>query len=300
MLDPGRYRPSITVFGTLFLLIFALERASGLLLALPVSRWSPDREALKLTQQLSLAAKQSGEQFGLIVGNSSALEGYSVDQLEDLTGLKWLNLSIKGRSLDRLVLALDPYFHAELKPEIIVLGLHPLVVQEQRGDSVVKDMREFYSTFLEKAALAIQGPAWPKGSHSSPFIDQPQLSGPPQRHAMTVQLNGMTELGTFDPNSYEPNTREARVLKSFLQRLSTDQAKLVLVKMPERPELHNSVPEAADQVFSSLITEFPVLDLGDFLKDEEFVDVVHANELGRQRITAEVAHFLISKGLLTP
>jgi hypothetical protein len=273
----------------------------------PQPRWNPDRTILRQIAVKCAAAEQAQGPFGLIVGQSSAADAVWLENLQSTTGIKWLYLTVAGGTLERLLLALEPYFSSTLQPKIVVVALHPFSLRRRPVDPV-EDLRALWLTQIEKLAFKVQRDCWsrarlpnpPKAEGaaagpdgSDPFADTPQKTGPFDRHSANVQLKEWEADGVFQSDSYSGNSQQAWALTRLLEQLSQKSSRLVVVKVPEHSELRSKLPPQADQSMESAVGKrFPIVDLRKALSDECFVDLVHKNDLGRELLTPELARIL--------
>jgi hypothetical protein len=291
MLQPRRYLAGALLVIPLFLAVRGFWWLVELALPQLGAIWEPDREALAYVSGKCAAARQANVPFGLIVGSSSAADSFWVSDLERESGLKWMCLAAAGGSLDRVLLSLDPYFASGLRPRVIILGLHPMLLKSPKrkpGSAV----RLLLLTALEKVALKVRKGDIPSQTSPDPFADLAQSDRPFDQHYADVALEVWRSEGAFEPSTYRTDSREARVLQELLSKLQETTSSLIVLKAPEHPQLRTLVPPQADDVVNTLARGLPIHDLRDALPPEAFVDPVHKNDLGRRYLGPKIPEVL--------
>ncbi len=110
------------------------------------------------------------------------------------------------------------------------------------------------------------------------------------------QVREYTRKGWFSADAYGPGGPSVRALTGLIGRLRRQDARVVLVLLPEAAGLRARMPAEAGRRLSALIAGLPdapeVLDLREALGDGELMDLVHPGPLGREAVTRRVARRL--------
>lgn len=266
--------------------------------------------------------------LGVVLGQSTAMRGIDPDALESAGGLpgRWLLINGFGSSFVKLHYYAQTFLASELRPGVVVLGLHETMLagQDSETDESLdndkgllrrakqlgtlhwvrkqrKNVSHFAGMELFEFRLALHGAIGSGAVGLFEPADEPwRMSEREQAVAdKAAQLAHWQRFGWFDPATYQGDNAQTdafRSLMSGLEAMGTPE--VVIVLMPMSSELRDVLPGEADQRMRSLIDEVGagrsvrVVDMRDAMPDDAFFDYVHLTPAGREAFTQKLAEAL--------
>lgn len=123
--------------------------------------------------------------------------------------------------------------------------------------------------------------------------DWPERATAATREGM---LNGYEARGCFDAAKYgeDPAMRQIASLRGLIERLAARNTRVLVYFVPESSELRARIPSEGLAALRSAIPEHAsdrveVIDFRSALDDEQFIEVSHANRLGKRRFSEIIA-----------
>lgn len=337
-MEPSRYRPLLGVLLAVGLALAALNTL--LLLATGPAPALLARTAVLSPEELGYVAARVAEtereregtalpgpsgiprtRLVVIGGFSTALLGIDPEGLESASpGWRVVSLAGTGASFRELRYYLRPLARSTLRPDLVILGVHPswLVVRAGQGPGPSRPgLRAALARWawvransprigvsirvgLVEARLRIG--SWfglPIAVLAPPGTER-AWTPPVQRGEAGVygatQMEGWARAGWFDPASYDASGPEARELGELLERLGAVTSRVAIVLMPESEPLRERLPEEAERALVTAVRsaapQSPVIDLRASVPEEEFWDRIHLYPKGRERLTRLLAERL--------
>ncbi|MBL4844358.1 MAG: hypothetical protein JKY65_02425 [Planctomycetes bacterium] len=249
--------------------------------------------------------------FGVLLGTSSTLWGPLPELVEAETKQPWLLLGVGGgpwtyRKVQRSLPVLE---RARLEPNLILFGLHPFWLCQQRpppkppqalemsavSERVydrLQDARESFTLQLGAGSWSAFTPAqdpW----HPAPI----KLRDAPRSPAGIADHVGLSEeQGRFDVANYSPSSAEERALQEVVESLIAMSDRVVIALMPEHSTFRVRVPALGEERTRAVLAKFGgrvvILDLREAIPDAEFYDSVHLTTKGRGRLSRVLAERL--------
>ena len=259
--------------------------------------------------------------LGIVLGFSTAREGIDSEIMSDCTGITWANLGTSGSGFHQLseqahaVLA-----YPELGIERVLVGIHPHFLRGRpylkrtwigggvsgrigkwleagwtrvpliRNRALVSEassgqLMHLRERFLSFSQLSAQYPPDPQtfAAHRPGRVQQS-----PQ--AIAAQLEQFRPLGWFEDAPADAEEMQSAHLRDTVRRLEASEASSVWVFMPECSAMRDLIAESFEPKVRSLLAESAVelVNLRDFLGDNEISDTSHPLAGGRERISARL------------
>lgn len=284
----GRYVPFLQVglvlcIGVMLLLWFTapmVRRSTPVIF--------PDQALLRRLTALSYrAAREAPQNTAVIIGHSSATEGFELARLSAETPWRWTNQATWGAgqgSFKALDLNLAPLFESGLRPATIVVGVHAMSTGKEVWPDLARDYRNLANAWLTRLALKVQGEGYARDESHDPWAEISREI----RFRSEDQIQAWSESLRLDPSVYTEDSPEVDAMRAVLSKLEARTDRLLVVKMPESTVLRSRTPEQAMALLDKTLSGFEVIDCRDLLSDEEFADLLHPNELGRKKLTDRI------------
>ena len=250
---------------------------------------------LKEASSMAHAISKSPENYSLILGHSSGIDGFSVATLRERTGTPWANFAVRGHSYEMVNCVASTLLNSNVRFETCLVALHPITLAAPATPGSGQRVRNGLDFVLETWAMSIQGWGYHGTLQTNPEREPSQMNGEGTVHGRRFQIQGWEDNGYFESDSYESARSDFGAVRELLKDLKGRTERLIIVKMPESQELRDLLPQRAKALFDSLGAEYEILDLHDFLEPDELIDAVHANAKGRARLSQRVAEHLTKK-----
>ncbi len=248
----------------------------------------PDQALLRRLTALSYrAAQEAPQNTAVIIGHSSATEGFELARMSQETPWRWTNQATWGAgqgSFRALELNLAPLLESGLRPPVIVLGVHAMSTGKEVRPDLARDYRNLFSGWLTRLALKVQGEGYARGEEHDPWAEISREI----HFKREDQIQAWSESFRLEPSVYTEDSPEVDAMARVMTRLKGRSDRLLVVKMPESTLLRTRTPEEATRLLDRTLEGYDVLDCRDLLSDQEFADLLHPNQQGRDRLTALV------------
>lgn len=273
---------------------------------LPVlqKRYQIDPDLLDLvggkSEAIQSKTTESPDPLVLFLGASSVRLGLDSKFLEETWGVKWANLGVLGASTLTLQEHSLPIFQSGLKPDVVIVGIHPCWLGRRPEFMESSDKQpevrfwmsksqqilwRRYHRMLMFARMAVGHYRWP----NELWTVEQKLLGKANDYFRNYQFGLVGARGYFTASNFHRRTEEYHSLSKLLKQVETLGAeRVIVVLMPVHSRIRESVPEDALTLTLECIREAGVenvVDLRDAVSDEGFDDLFHVNESGKMTLS---------------
>lgn len=242
----------------------------------------------------------SGEQIEMLtIGSSTVKRGFDTSELTEQTGLSAFNVGVAALSPEVAGPWMSDVFELGVRPSTIVVGFTAVEIMTPCNDGRRDETQRSLSIRAALARLGIDALTLPIPG-DDPFLVA--YEGQYESRGTTVSGDGLNadrvaegrerfERSLRDEPCDERTSAFAELLDGIRETLP--EARIIVVDMPLHPEMvlaHPNAPNGFDIASANAqetAAEFDAeyLDAQELLPAEEFGDILHANSVGRARLT---------------
>jgi hypothetical protein len=268
------------------------------------------------------------KRWGIVLGHSSAEQDIDPVVLREHTTLSWLVLAGSGGStgIENLDFHCALFETSGLKPEVVVLALHPFMFAVPPPEVPPKhDLRKALRARSSRRVLeALRAQSWLGGTQllfgeaarsrardvrnavahaaawpwwatyraaprpwESNFVN---ATGQMEAPRLKERIDRSGELGRFDPARYPDGpVRAAHTLRQRIERMG---ATVIVLAMPEHSAFRRRMPDRAFERLQEGARGIPVEDLRAQMPDDAFWDPYHLNAEGKRTFSAQLGQKL--------
>lgn len=243
--------------------------------------------------KVDVISQHPEEKFCILWGTSSGHFGFDMGILNEGTGYRWLNFCRGGGNYEEMSYE-APFFGVlpEKRVRFFVVTVHPMLLVDRLRQSPYEETQARINTRLELLAHAIQGEGFYAGLEPVGLEKPDYLEGKGTRHQVIFQLEGLTNRGSFQAEKYHQNSIQYQSLKALITDIDRISENLLFLKMPETGTVRNELPKEAEVLLDTLLEGYEVLDLGEFLGEEDMYDPIHPNKTGNEKISRALAEWV--------
>jgi hypothetical protein len=260
----------------------------------------PVQKQVKDISAKLVAAARLEEPSALIVGTSSAMDGFSVRRLSEATPYRWVNLGIECHSFQQLETSLSPLLHGDKRYPVIVFAVHAMLLAQNDAAPPLKRQNQIARSFLLKVALELQQQFYSADwEYVDPYAEEIRSVKPRDESAAELMLEKFHDFGRERVENYALDNAESRALRNMLSELDQKSERLIVVVMPEGRNIRNLVPEKGEEILRTILSSKTnnarVLNRRDAIPDSGFFDDSHLTTPGRTLLTEQLVQQLESK-----
>jgi hypothetical protein len=297
LLQPSRYLPVSVVLTALALVLALVDvalRASWGILPESLLRneyLKPDDLAQLGGRVVAVEAAPPKEPLAVLLGFSTVREAFVPSRLANEPGgaqFKWLNLGGSGASFFELKYYVEPLLRSHLKPELVVLGMHPVWMAGRLSNPKLVDagpgtvlatlsrrrFGELKAEVIEWSWLAFNRNrtnlglrrvfAWSREAvfleaglpqsvlyppSRDPWREERRYEGQVDEKLRATQMGAWERFHWFETEHYGETAREAADALAVIKACQALANRVVLVYMPEGEALRERIPPAAQAAF---------------------------------------------------
>jgi hypothetical protein len=255
---------------------------------------------------------QFPKRFGVLLGASTIQRGPLPPRVEARTGQPWLLLGIGGGTgaFTKMGRSLRVLEASGLRPDTLVLGLHPLWLghappvspssawldglwfvrhQLEASDLMYDRMQSAREALSRGLGFGAWAAFVPSARPWQPPVEKP-IGRAASAQELSSHLGRNASLGRFEAESYRSDSPEALALEALLERLQPLSPRVVVALMPEHSLFRAAMPEQAVEVLLQAIRAGAgpapeILDLRDSMRDDWFADAYHLTMDGRRALS---------------
>ncbi len=288
-----------------------------------------ERAASQFAAAKPEAARRVGK-IGVVIGLSTAAQAINSDVLTEKgpPGYRWIVTNGFGGTMHKPAEFARLMAASGLRPASVIVALNPIMLAAHpspgppEGDArrpatlreaikdhfwivssryhvkhVVRRSILFFKTALiarlggdPGAAVAPAASAWEQID-----LDLSARMTPEQARSQAEQFRS---INLFAPESYAVDSAASAELIATVRAARATGARVVVVVLPESTLMRQETPPGARGLTRQVLEHAlgaeapPVLDLNDVLNDDEFLNLTHANQWGRDRFTPLLARRL--------